>query len=59
MIFLTKNEGVRNIWGVLFINTLSLFHFFRNSQQPENGSVSFASFGTEVQLQKGIFRNSF
>ena len=27
--------GVKNIWGVIFITTVSLFHFFRNTQHPE------------------------
>ena len=30
--------------GVIFITTLSLFHFFRNSQHPEKRSVSFKNF---------------
>ena len=30
--------------GVIFITTISLFHFFRNSQHPEKCSVSVKNF---------------
>ena len=30
--------------GVIFINTLSLFHFLKNSQHPEKWSISFKNF---------------
>ena len=34
--------GVKNIWGnniYYYITTLSLFHFFRNSQHPEKWDI--------------------
>ena len=41
--------------GVIFITTLSLFHFFRNSQHPEKSSVSFTVFFREYLLQELLF----
>ena len=32
--------GDKPLRGVIFINALSLLHFFRNSQHPEKGNVS-------------------
>ena len=35
----TSMGGVKNTWGsniYYYITTLSLFHFYRNSQNPEN-----------------------
>ena len=32
--------GIKIYGGVIFITTLSLFHFFRNSKHPEKWSVS-------------------
>ena len=32
------------LWGVIFITTISLFHFFRNSKHPEKWSVSVKNF---------------
>ena len=35
----TSMGGVKNTWGsniYYYITTLSLFHFYRNSQHPEN-----------------------
>ena len=38
---------VKNIWAsniYYYVTTLSLFHFFRNRQNPEKWSVSFKFF---------------
>ena len=51
--------GIENIWQsniYYHITTLSLFHFLRNSQHPQNGSVYFKNL--QFQFWKGIFRNS-
>ena len=43
----TSVGEVKNIWGsniYYHITTLSLFHFFRNSQHAEKGSISFKNF---------------
>ena len=43
----TSMGGVKSKWGsntYYYITTLLLFHFFRNSQHPENWSVSFGNF---------------
>ena len=67
---------VKNIWAsdmYYYNTTLSLFHFFRNSQHPEKCGGSFKDlFGKceciscylptspnlQLQFSKGIFRNS-
>ena len=72
----TSMGGVKNIWGsniYYYITTLSLFRFYRNSQHPENWSVSFKNLfrkcewiscylpipsDLQFQVWKGIFRNS-
>ena len=55
--------------GVIFITTLSLFHFFRNSQHPEKSSVSFTVFFREylqellladiLKLTKKVLQKNF
>ena len=42
--FLTFAGEYSSMGGVTFITTLSLFHFFRNSQHPEKSSVFFYKF---------------
>ena len=47
-------DGVKNIWrsNICYcIATLSLFHFFRNSQHPEKGSVSFKNFFRKLTVE--------
>ena len=34
--------------GEIFINTISLFHFFRNSQHPEKWNVSIRTYSGNV-----------
>ena len=48
--------GDKSLWGelkiyggVIFITTLSLFHFFRNSQHQEKWSISFKNLVTKCE----------
>ena len=41
--------------GVIFITTLSLFHFFRNSQYPEKSSVFFTNFFRECEYIRSCY----
>ena len=42
-------EELKSYGGVIFITTLSLFHFFKNSQHPKKSSVSFTYFFRECE----------
>ena len=48
-------EHLHYSWGVIFITTLSLFHFFRNSQHPEKWSVSFTIFFKKCEYIRGCY----
>ena len=41
---LTIWKFAKILWGVIFITTISLFHFFRNSQHTEKWSISVKNF---------------
>ena len=45
--------GDKPLWvGVIYITTLSLFHFFRKNQQPEKRKVSFKNFFRKYEYLK-------
>ena len=41
--------------GVMFFTTLSLFHFFRNSQHAEKWSASFKNFLTKCEWIRSCY----
>ena len=54
--------GIKIIWWelkiyvrVMFITTLSLFHFFRNSQYPEKSSISFKNFFSKCEYMRSCY----
>ena len=48
-------DGSQNYMGqVIFITTISLFHFFRNSQHPETG-VSFKNFFRKCECIRSCY----
>ena len=50
--------GVTNKWGVFFITTLSLFHFFRYRQHPEKRSVTFKNLFISECMNASVFISS-
>ena len=43
------------MWGVTFITILSLFHLFRNSQNPKNQSVSVMNFFRKCECIRSCY----
>ena len=53
---------VKNMWGIniyYYITTLSLFHFFRSSQHPEEWGVSFKEFLQEMWMHQLLLSDIF